>query len=230
MTDGLASYSGVGHLEIMADAVNYNSFIAAQLRRYMQPGQVAIDFGAGAGTFAMSVKSWGVDVICIEPDNGLRSALIDKGLTAYPSLAAVAEESVDLLYSLNVVEHIEDDARAIAEMRTKLRQSGTLFLYVPAFNVLYSAMDRKVGHFRRYSRRSLTRLIDDAGLRINRIEYVDCLGFVATLAYKLIGDKEGDIDSGQLKFYDRFIFPVSSIMDRALNSIIGKNLLLVAQK
>jgi predicted SAM-dependent methyltransferase len=58
-----------------------------------------------------------------------------------------------MIYSSNVLEHIEDDSRALNEMFAKLQINGKLAIYVPAFMFLFSDLDIKAGHFRRYSKK-----------------------------------------------------------------------------
>jgi hypothetical protein len=96
--------------------------------------------------------------------------------------------------------------------------------------VLFTAMDRKVGHLRRYRRAPLTALVRDAGLTVDEARYADSLGFFATLAYRALGRADGSIDRRALRAYDRLIFPLSRACDRLLSPWVGKNLMVVASK
>ncbi|MGI9264633.1 MAG: class I SAM-dependent methyltransferase, partial [Gammaproteobacteria bacterium] len=111
-----------------------------------------------------------------------------------------------------------------------LRPGGRLLLYVPAFNVLFSSMDRKVGHFRRYRRRQLVALAGAAGFTVEQGRYVDSLGFLAALLYRFVGGDSGDINRRSLAVYDRFVFPLSRLLDTILWPFAGKNLLVTAAK
>jgi hypothetical protein len=101
---------------------------------------------------------------------------------------------------------------------------------VPAFNLLFSSMDRKVGHFRRYRRGPLVALARQAGFSVEQARYVDSLGFLAALVYRLVANDSGDIDRGSLAFYDRFVFPISRFLDKLAWPFAGKNLLVTAKK
>jgi SAM-dependent methyltransferase len=151
-------------------------------------------------------------------------------MTAITDLDAVPDGSVEYIYSLNVLEHIADDAAALQLLARKLAPGGRLFVYVPAFQLLYSAMDRKVGHHRRYRRTPLVAMIERAGLRVSRSRYADSLGFIATLAYRAVGSRSGDLDRRSIATFDRFVFPASRIVDRALDRVLGKNVYAVAVK
>jgi len=103
-------------------------------------------------------------------------------------------------------------------------------VYVPAFQILYSQMDRHVGHFRRYRRKPLVNLLQTVGFDVSKAYYVDSLGFLATLVYKVVGDRSGSVNSRSVAFYDSIIFPLSRIVDFLAVGSFGKNLAVVATK
>lgn len=222
-------YTGIENLEAMKQAVNYNAHLERLVRSHAR-GERVLDFGAGAGTFAKPLQASGKQVVCLEPDAALRGELEKLGLETCADLEQIPAGSMDYIYSLNVLEHIEDDVLAIERLYERLRPAGHLLLYVPAFGVLFSAMDRQVGHFRRYRRPELIALLRQAGFVIDEARYVDSLGFFATLAYKLLGDTSGSINVRSLSLYDRFVFPISRIVDRIIAGSFGKNLLLAAHR
>jgi len=228
----MSAYTGTDNLEVMAEARNYNAFLVALVLKNRGPVKAseAIDFGAGIGTFAAMLRERGVDVVCFEPDPGQCERIRAAGMTAVADFNAVPDDSVPYIYSLNVLEHIEDDASALRLIAAKLAPAGRLLLYVPAFQMLFTSMDRKVGHYRRYRRQQLVELAERAGLRVVAARYADSLGFLATLAYKLVGPQSGDIDRRSVALFDRFVFPLSRLCDVVFGRILGKNVYLVATK
>ena len=228
--DTCAPYAGRENLEVMQEAENYNRYLLALISRHVQPGGRISDFGAGVGTFAMPLRKRGADVLCIEPDAGLQGELRRAGLRVCGNLGSVADATLDLIYTFNVLEHIADDRGTLRALAGKLKSGGRLLIYVPAFAVLFTAMDRKVGHLRRYRRAPLTALVRDAGLTVDEARYADSLGFFATLAYRALGRADGSIDRRALRAYDRLIFPLSRACDRLLSPWVGKNLMVVASK
>jgi predicted SAM-dependent methyltransferase len=133
-------------------------------------------------------------------------------------------------YTLNVLEHIVADDAAARALYEVLRPGGRLLVYVPAFNLLYSSMDRRVGHHRRYRRRTLVPLLEAAGFAIESARYCDSLGFLAALAFKAIGNREGTIAPASVSLYDRVAFPLSRVLDRVTQRFFGKNILVVARR
>lgn len=224
------AYTGTENLEVMAEAKNYNRYLGSLIRGQIGPNQKVLDFGAGAGTFAIPLSRSGVDVLSIEPDESLRGVLHTAGVPAIASLAEVADGSIDVAYTFNVLEHIWDDAAVIRQLISKLKRGGRLLIYVPAFEVLFSAMDRKVGHHRRYRRRQLIELVESAGFLVRQSAYADSLGFLATLVYRLLGNDTGDINRAALRAYDTWAFPLSRMLDGVFHRWLGKNLMVLAEK
>jgi len=223
-------YSGVDNLNAMAEAVHYNEFLVQEVVRHCGTSQRVLDFGAGTGTFARSLRDRGFNVVCIETDPLLQTQLRRANLECHASLAAIPPQSVDFMFSLNVLEHIEDDAEILRTMQERLKPGGRLYLYLPAFNLLYSSMDRKVGHFRRYRISPLVRLLQRAGFLVSHARYADSLGFLVTLLYQVLGSRQGDLNPRALRLYDQVVFPLSRLLDRVLGGVLGKNVWALATR
>ena len=231
MTAGRAAvpYAGAGNLETMDQADNYNALLTSFVHTHADPTRPVLDFGAGNGTHARRLRGLGLDVRCVEPDTTLRTRLRDNGFEAAAAADAWKPGLFGTVYSLNVLEHIEDDRSAVRALRVALAPGGRLVLYVPAFQILFSAMDRTVGHCRRYRRDQLTALVQSSGLEVLDACYVDSLGFAAALVYRLIG-RSGDLDPRAVRLYDRAVLPVSRLIDRLTARWVGKNLLVVGHR
>jgi SAM-dependent methyltransferase len=219
--------SGAENLEAMDEARNYHRYLVETVLGEADPGRPVLDFGAGTGFHARALRDRGLEVTCVEPHPALRDRLRRDGLPALATAGESPPRSFGTVYSLNVLEHIDDDAGALRDLRTALAPGGRLVLYVPAFAVLFSAMDRYVGHHRRYRRASLEQLVRSADLRVLRSEYVDSVGFAASLVYRLLR-RDGTVTARSVLLYDRFAFPVSRVLDRLTRRLVGKNLLVVA--
>lgn len=217
-------YSGRDNLDVMAEARHYNRYLTDLILHWFdKKSGPLVDFGAGGGTFAVQVAQAGFDVSCIETDPVLADRLRRRGLRVASGLDAVPEGSLAGIYSLNVLEHIEDDDATLALWHRKLAPGGRLLVYVPAFQVLFSSMDRKVGHHRRYRKAGLTDKIRRAGFSLDTVRYADSLGFLAALLYRLIDRGQGDINPRMLRIYDRWVFPVSRLLDFLCSPLFGKN-------
>lgn len=74
--------------------------------------------------------------------------------------------SFDVIGAFDVIEHLSDDARPLADMRSLLKPGGALVVTVPAAPSLWSYFDDAAGHFRRYTRSSLVCALEGAGLEV----------------------------------------------------------------
>jgi len=224
-------YEGSENLEVMREAVNYNRFLQDLIRRFALDTTAVLDFGAGVGTFTDSLGMPRDRVACVEPDTNAQAHLASLGFEAHADLSDVVNERFTYIFTLNVLEHIENDRAAVSELYRALRPGGRLFVYVPAFDVLYSAMDAKVGHHRRYRMKGMTHLLQSAGFHIKERAYTDALGFFATLAYKILDrQSDGTLNMAAVRFYDRYLFPFSRVLSLPLAKVLGKNLYIVAEK
>lgn len=218
-------YGGTDNLEVMEEARNYNRWLIQQVLREMPPGGRVLDFGAGLGFFTRAVRAGGLSVEAVESDPGHVGVLRAAGLPVHSDLDAIGDGSVDGIFSLNVLEHIEDDRAVLRQFARILRPEASLLVYVPALPSLFTSMDAKVGHVRRYRRTELRWKLEEAGLRVVDLRYADILGVLATLAYRVAGSRRGDLNRTAIVAYDRLAFPVSRILDRCLGGIVGKNLI-----
>ena len=74
------------------------------------------------------------------------------------------DASFDLILATDIIEHVEDDARALAEIRRVLRPGGHALLTVPAFEALWGGQDEVSHHKRRYRTPAFDGLVRAAGL------------------------------------------------------------------
>lgn len=218
----------------MTEAKNYNeyliSIIESTIQKTGKKKLKILDFGAGSGTYADMLKERGITVDCLEPDAVLQKTLKKKGYSVVGDISKLSDGSYDIVYALNVFEHIEKDVDAAQKLATVLKKDGRLIIYVPAFQSLYTAMDERVGHHRRYKKARLDVMADAAGLKVETLKYCDPIGYSAALAYRFIGNKDGVLSPKSVKYYDRVVFPVSKVIEPATKGFIGKNVLLVAKR
>lgn len=232
LTPGSAGerYVGRENLEVMETAVNYNRWLVQLAIDSMAGARPVLDFGAGSGTLTRMLKAAGVDLSAVEPDPDMAANLISAGVPAHRSLDTVPDGTIAGIVSFNVLEHIEDDAAALRALHSKLMPGGRLFLYVPAFQILYSSMDRLVGHFRRYRRRQLATQLAKAGFHVVSSRYADSLGFLASLAFRAFGNSSGHVNPSAVRLYDRVAFPASRVLDTLSCGTFGKNVMAIATK
>lgn len=128
----MTEYLGKDNLESMREAKNYNRFLLRMVvDNAPSCAQRIIDFGAGIGDFATGVSlEMGVKPLCVEVDPLLSHRLrIEKGFTVFSDMRSLEDESVEYIYSLNVLEHIKDDQEVIHLWSRKMKKGGRIFVY-----------------------------------------------------------------------------------------------------
>jgi hypothetical protein len=127
-----------------------------------------------------------------------------------------------------VLEHVEDDTQALARMAEALEPGGKVVMFCPAGPRLFSALDRGMGHFRRYARRELTRKARAAGLEPvleRRANLAGAVGWFVTA--KLLARTE--LPGGPSRLFDLLV-PVFRLWEDRLQIPWGLSVLFVAEK
>lgn len=187
-------------------------------------GPVVAEVGAGIGTFTGRLLQAGAErVLAVEPEpacaaelerrfgSDRRVEVARETLPSSPSLEALTG-SCDLVLCQNVLEHIDDDAAAVLAMARALRPGGALIVLVPAHPRLYGPLDRSYGHFRRYDRERLRRLMTGTGLKLDRLYSFNLLGVAGWWAKNRLGD--GALSAGSLRAYEALLKLWRPVEDR----------------
>jgi SAM-dependent methyltransferase len=225
-------YSGQDFLESLEDAHHYNGALMGLMRSHAKDKASILDFGAGCGTFSKLWKDQKFSISAVEPDPTLNSKLREKGISTFSSIDQLTDQDqFDLIYTLNVLEHIEDDFGTAQKLYAHLKPGGTLFIYVPAFQFLYSDFDQKVGHVRRYSKDRLESLAHSIpSAKLLKLSYFDTMGFLLAWIFKMLRFRSDRVTAEKILMFDRWIFPLNGISDRLIGRWMGKNLYLAVQK
>jgi SAM-dependent methyltransferase len=217
-----------------SDLRNYNEWVVGLFTRHAsnltQPGARILDFGAGPGTLSNIFRNkTGLKPDGVELDDRFRNILCERGFNGYASLSDTTDR-YDVIFSSNVLEHIEDDLSALKDLYNRQTDDGVLLLYVPAFASIWTAMDDRVGHYRRYTKRDLAAKLSAAGFKVNAAFYCDSVGFILSFLFRFMGPECGEPTSRSLRFFDRFLLPVSKILDLLFHNYFGKNVFVAATK
>jgi SAM-dependent methyltransferase len=224
-------------LEVLADMPNYYSWIMETFSPHVR-GSV-VEYGAGVGSVSARLEPLATTLTLVEPSANLtdqlrtRFALVPKVEVVGASLETHVEHiepgTIDTMVLVNVLEHVEDDRKALASMIAALRTGGHLLVFVPAMQFLMSRLDRSLGHFRRYHKTDLVAKVRDAGGVIERCHYFDLPGILPWFVLnKLLGSMT--FNPKLLEINDRYVVPISRGIERIVSPPLGKNLILVASK
>jgi SAM-dependent methyltransferase len=166
----------------------------------LPPDARILEIGCGTGHNLQMLARFGA-VDGIELDDAARAVAEKRvgkpiGASPLPDLTGVPDATYDLVAVLDVIEHVDEDVRSLRTIATKLRPGGKVLITVPAHQWMWSAHDVVNHHKRRYSAKSLRRLIGDAGLRIEVLSPFNSLLFPlaagARLAGRILGKDSSD--------------------------------------
>ncbi len=225
---------GAATLERMSGAPKFNRWMFDRLSRWI--GARVLEIGSGIGNMSQFV----VDrerVVLTDIEAAYRSALegtfgnrtnvevIDLRLPQIPD--ALSDRRFDTIVCLNVLEHIEHDDASLRAMHSLLEPKGKLVLLVPAFPFLYGSLDRALGHYRRYTRKTLRALYTESGLTMRHLEYFNLAGMPGWWVTGRILRRKL-IPTGSLALYDKLV-PLFR-WERYLPFRIGQSLIAIGER
>lgn len=221
-------------LKALEVAVNYRAGLVREFAPYVR-GRV-LEVGAGTGQISDELKRRTAlrSLTAIEP-MAAHAALCRARLPGLEVIEGTIDdlppgEPVDTIVSINVLEHIRDDARELSTYRRLLAaRSGHLCLCVPARAELYATIDRAMGHHRRYHRPALRALLVSAGFEVVRLDYFNFAGYLGWwLSFRLL--KRRHFDALTLRLFDRGLFRLTHGLERwVVRPPIGQSLLAVCR-
>lgn len=219
-------------LDLFAHATNWKAYWASRVRPYL--GADVLEVGAGTGSNTALLRGgmaghW----VCLEPDPALASRIPDFRDDAIPGRSVDVitgtldslppDARFDTVLYIDVLEHIADDGGELARAAARLRLGGYLVVLAPAHPCLFSVFDEAVGHYRRYTWRSLAE-IGPPNTHSGRFRYLDSAGMLASLANRLVL-RSPMPTLGQVQTWDRWLVPVSRVLDPLLGHVVGKSVL-----
>jgi SAM-dependent methyltransferase len=220
-------------LDLFAAAGNWKMYWSRQIQLFLT-GDI-LEVGAGIGSNTRFLDCGGAGRwVCLEPDPELAGQLaaslggMESGRaheTDCGTLESLSGQQFDTIVYIDVLEHIENDGEELNRAASHLRPGGHVIVLSPAHQRLFSPFDAAIGHFRRYDRPML-RTISPAGLRLDRMRYLDCAGLILSAANMLLL-RQSMPTKTQLRFWDQWVVPVSQVLDKLLFYSVGKTIIAV---
>jgi SAM-dependent methyltransferase len=221
----------------MAHARNYFAWQYRLAQTHL--GRRVIDVGCGIGNFTgllldrELVIAVDVEPRCIErleqryPERDNLVPMVSDA--ASPEFRDLAECRPDSCVCLNVIEHIEDDVAALRNIAWVLPPGGSVVLLVPAAQALYGPTDEKLGHYRRYGRSGLCKVIRAAGLRVKKMHYLNFVGFFGWWLNSRVLGRDANSER-QIEVFDRYVVPFASALEQFVHPPFGQSLFAVLEK
>ncbi len=149
----------------------------------------SLNIGAATGTTSDMLSEFG-EVMSVEFDQEccnytqtfLSTPLIQGSITELP----FGNNSYDLVCAFDVIEHVEDDTKAVAEMMRVCKPGGHIAITVPAYSFLWGEHDVINQHYRRYTKTQLLELLKNHPGKIIYQTYFNSILFIPIAAYRLL--------------------------------------------
>jgi hypothetical protein len=227
-------------LDLFKYATHWKRYWGKKAAPFIRGHVIEVGAGLGGTTSHLATTDAKFDKwVCLEPDPALGGLIsqnldpkvnpLDKIDIEYSYLSNYQTDvKPDTILYIDVIEHIQNDRLELLEAAARLTSGGHLIVLVPAHNFLFSNFDKAIGHYRRYNKRMLKEVLPP-DLKLEKLYYLDSVGLFASLANKLLL-KSGSPTIGQIKFWNKWMIPVSTLVDKLLFYSFGKSLLLIATK
>lgn len=224
------SYIGISTLESMSQADFYNKWTLSKFDKYLM-GEI-LEVGCGIGNFTQTLSKYG-KVFAIDIDkNQLEGIKNNKKMnTGYGDIEKgeyfFKKKTFDTVVCINVLEHIEDDMKALSHIYKLLKKGGNLILLVPIHQFLFGEIDKSIDHFRRYNPEDLKKIIEDLKFNILSLKKINFLGAIGWfISGKIFRNKQ--VTENKIKLFE-FISPLL-YLENLIEPPIGTSVLIIAQK
>ena len=221
-------------LDSLDDSVAYTSWIFDLVEPFLGPK--VLEVGAGHGTFTELLARAGRTVVASDLSDRCVSVLEDR-FSESPDVeiisgsidAASGRGPFDAAVLINVLEHIEDDRGALRQLASLLEPGGRVILWVPAFELLYSDFDRRIGHHRRYRLPGLRDRISLAGLEVLDIRYVNPIGAIGWFVIARVLGRD-PVGGAPARIFDRYLVPLLEGVERRVRPPFGQSIFVSAKR
>ena len=221
-------------LEDLAEAVNYRRWLVDLALPHL--GEDPLEVGSGLGHYAADWRAAGVPRLTVSEADSARLAALRQRfagdsavLVRELAVPGAEQSSYSAVVAYNLLEHLADDRAALAGFRDLVRPGGRVVLVVPAFPSAMSRFDRAIGHQRRYRARSLRAAVESAGLQVEVLHHVNCVGLLGW--YVAVTLLRGRPRAGLLLMaYDRGVVPWLRRLEARWQPPFGQSLFVVARR
>jgi SAM-dependent methyltransferase len=232
--------TGFQTLQVIAKADEFNKWMYQSFSKHLQ-GEV-LEIGSGIGNISKHAIADNHILTLSDYNNDYKNWL-SKHFTVFENVKQILQidllqpdfmnvyehlkEKYDCIFLLNVIEHIGDDLLAIKNCFFLLKPGAKLIVLAPAYNWLYCNLDKQLGHYRRYTLRSMTNLFLKNDLRICEKKYFNFSGLPGWFFFGKILRKK--ILGREISVFNKII-PLAKLIDKIIFNKIGLSVIVIGIK
>jgi len=213
---------------------HYFQWVFSSVKPYL--GKRILELGAGVGALTRFLLS--ADSLVVTESNDADLVYLRSRFDIYPNIKIVKQDiqadlraaggtNFDTILCLNMLAHLQDDARALKNMYAIMGEQTRLILLVPAHPFLYGALDKSLGHYRRYNARTLGTLLRAGGFSVERINYSNYVGALGWLISSKIF-REKTVSQTHAWLFDALAWTLR--MERFCRVPFGLSLMAISKK
>jgi len=154
-----------------------NDCIASIVKTYPPEDNGTIfDIGGGNGFVSLGLANAGFDVALMDPGSvgafNAKKRGLKNVICATTETAKLKQHSLPAVGLFDVIEHIGDDLVFLKSIRNLMKEGGRLYATVPSYSFLWSQEDVFAGHFRRYTLKDISKVLECAGFQVEFSSYI----------------------------------------------------------
>ncbi len=222
-------------LILFNNARKWKKYFSKTIKKHTKGNVLEVGAGIGNNTLLLndgSFHSW----LLLEPDSEMATTLQEKiRINKLPANCKCENktifeinESFDTIIYIDVLEHIQADTAELEKAFNLLNPGGKIIILSPAFNHLYIAFDKAIGHYRRYTSATLKKIFPENS-RLIFSRYYDCAGYFGLLINKIFLNNTVPTKR-KILLWDNILVPLSTVLDKLTFHQFGKSIICILVK
>lgn len=200
--------------------------LALSLLQEFEPAGKVLDVGCGTGAVLAEIQknrdAWGLDFSELALDFGRERGLLNL-VHGNAEQLPFADGEFSAIVTLDTLEHVPDDVKAIAEIARVLQPGGAAIINVPAFRWLWGPHDVALMHFRRYTKNELADKLTAAGLEVQWASYGVFFLFPVVVMIRVLDKlkkRDAEVDLPKVSTgFNRFLLKLMDFEARLMRNI-----------
>ena len=232
---------GLHTLKVIAKAERFNRWMYDQIKEHLK-GEI-LEIGSGIGNISklviesnhfITLSDYSKEYCNIlketfSANKNVRNVIqIDLLHPDFEKKFSSYKARFDSIFLLNVIEHIEDDELSIRNCKYLLKPGGHLILLAPAYSWLFGTFDKQLGHFRRYTIKTLSDLLQKLNFDILSGSYFNITGIAGWFLFGKVF-KSKMLSKGEMSAFNSIV-PFAKLIDKIIAKKAGLSIIITGIK